>query len=314
MPVFRPVPCASRRATLRAALCAGLCAGLASALAAASASAAPPVFAPWIAGQSPSEPQTQVQRIDPDTFVIRQSLRTDFEAPFLYLLFGKDRALLIDSGAGGLDIRAPVDAVIADWLRANNRTAIPLVVAHSHSHGDHHQGDSQFAGRPDTQVIGLQPQEVAAFFGIKDWPESVARFHLGGRNLSIIPTPGHEPSHIMVWDPRTRLMFSGDMLYPGRIYVPVDQWPVFVASADRLAAFAKAHRIEALLGAHIEMTNTPGKDFRSRAPVHADEHPLPLPSDAITRLQTIVTAAAGTPARSNAGDFIVYPVPPQPAP
>jgi glyoxylase-like metal-dependent hydrolase (beta-lactamase superfamily II) len=281
---------------------------LAMALATAAA-AAPPAFAPWIAGTTPVEPQTQVQRIDADTFVIRQSVKTDFEAPFLYLLFGRDRALLIDSGAGGLDIRAPVDAVIADWLRVNKRQAIPLIVAHSHSHGDHHQGDSTFAARPDTTVVGLKPAEVAAFFGVATWPETIADFDLGGRKLSIIPTPGHEPAHIMVWDPRTRLIFSGDMLYPGRIYVPVDKWPVFVASADRLAAFARTHAVEALMGAHIEMTNVAGKDYASRAPVHADEHPLPLPGDAVTRLQAIVHDLGDTPARTNAGDFILYPVP-----
>jgi hydroxyacylglutathione hydrolase len=288
-----------------------LAAALLAIVVAVPARAAPPAFAPWIAGTTASEPQTQVQQIDADTFVIRQSVLTDFEAPFLYLLFGKDRALLIDSGAGGLDIRAPVEAVIAGWLQANNRKSIPLVVAHSHSHGDHHQGDSQFATRAGTIVVGLKPAEVAAFFGVKDWPETIASFDLGGRKLSIIPTPGHEPSHIMVWDPRTRLMFSGDMLYPGRIYVPVDKWPVFVASADRLAAFVRTHEVDALLGAHIEMTNVPGKDFASRAPAHADEHPLALPPDAVTRLQAIAHDLAGKPERTNAGDFILYPVPPR---
>jgi glyoxylase-like metal-dependent hydrolase (beta-lactamase superfamily II) len=281
---------------------------------ASSALAAPPAFAPWIAGTTATEPQTQVQRIDPDSFIIRQSVRTDFEAPFLYLLFGKDRALLIDSGAGGLAIRPAIDAVITGWLKTHKRRTIPLVVAHSHSHGDHHQGDSEFAGRPDTTVIGLKPAEVAAFFGVANWPVDIARFDLGGRKLSIIPTPGHESAHIMVWDPRTRLIFSGDMLYPGRLYVPTDKFPVFVASADRLAAFARSHKVEALLGAHIEMTNIPGKDYGNRAPAHPDEHPLPLPPDAITRLQSSVRAMNGTPTMFNARDFFVYPVPPRPEP
>jgi glyoxylase-like metal-dependent hydrolase (beta-lactamase superfamily II) len=281
---------------------------------ASSGFAAPPTFAPWIAGTTATEPQTQVQRLDADSFVIRQSVRTDFEAPFLYLLFGTERALLIDSGAGGLAIRPAVDAVIAGWLQAHKRTSIPLVVAHSHSHGDHHQGDSEFAGRPDTIVVGLKPVEVAAFFGVANWPDEIADFDLGGRRLSIIPTPGHEPAHIMVWDPRTRLIFSGDMLYPGRLYVPTDKFPVFVASADRLAAFARTHKVRALLGAHIEMTNTPGKDYGNRAAAHPDEHLLPLPPDAITRLQARVRAMNGTPALANAGDFIVYPVPPRSEP
>ncbi|WP_070158049.1 hypothetical protein [Sphingobium phenoxybenzoativorans] len=63
-----------------------------------------PQFEHWIDGTAATEPETQIQSIDADTFVIRQSVKTNFEAPFLYLIFGKDRALLIDSGAGGLKI------------------------------------------------------------------------------------------------------------------------------------------------------------------------------------------------------------------
>ncbi|WP_443018746.1 hypothetical protein [Sphingomonas sp. 7/4-4] len=47
----------------------------------------------------------------------------------------------------------------------------------------------------------------------------------------------------MVYDARTQLLFSGDMLYPGRLYVPRDKFGEFRASADRLAAFAATHPI-----------------------------------------------------------------------
>jgi glyoxylase-like metal-dependent hydrolase (beta-lactamase superfamily II) len=286
---------------------------LASALAAPAASAkVVQPFGHWIDGTTPTEPQTQVQRYDADTFVIRQSVRTNFEAPFLYLLFGHDRALLIDTGSGGLHIRPAVDAVIAAWLKAHHRTSIPLVVAHSHGHGDHHQGDAEFAGRSDTTVIGLKPEDVARFFGVAHWPDEIATFDLGGRALSIIPTPGHEPAHIMVYDPRTRLLFSGDMLYAGRLYVPTDQFGVFVASADRVAAFAKTQKIAMLLGTHIEMTNTPGKDYAMEAPAHPDEHALELPASAVQRLQAAVHRMQDAPKIGNEGDFIVYPRPPRP--
>jgi hydroxyacylglutathione hydrolase len=288
---------------------------LAATLGSCPASATEPhPFAHWIDGTTPSEPQTQVQRYDADTFVIRQSVRTNFEAPFLYLLFGRDRALLIDSGAGGLQIRPAVDAVIAQWLVAHHRTSIPLIVAHSHSHGDHHQGDSEFASRPDTTVVGLKPEDVASFFGVAHWPSDIATYDLGGRALSIIPTPGHEAAHIMVYDARTRLLFSGDMLYPGRLYVPTDQFATFTASADRLAAFAKTHPIAMLLGAHIEMTNTPGKDYVQAAPAHPDEHTLELPASAPARLQAAVHRMSQTPVIGNEGDFIIYPRPPKPRP
>ncbi|MEI6487018.1 MAG: MBL fold metallo-hydrolase [Sphingomonadales bacterium] len=278
---------------------------------AAPATAAGPRFLPWINGTS-SEPEMQVQRIDADSFVIRQSVHTNFEAPFLYLLFGRDRALLLDTGAGGLAIRPTVDALIAGWLASHHRSSIPLTVAHFHSHGDHHQDDAEFAGRPDTSVIGLKPADVANAFGITRWPDEIGSFDLGGRPLSIIPTPGHEPAHIMVYDPRTRLLLSGDMLYAGRLYVPTDQFATFLASADRLVAFAKSHRIDAVLGTHIEMTTTKAKDYGFEAPTHPDEHPLALPPDAITRLAVAAHAVAADPKISNQGDFILYPRKPQP--
>jgi glyoxylase-like metal-dependent hydrolase (beta-lactamase superfamily II) len=251
----------------------------------------------------------QVQRYDNDTFVIRQSVRTNFEAPFLYLLLGNERALLIDSGAGGLNVRPMVDALIGQWLARRNRKSIPLIVAHSHSHGDHHQGDSEFHSRPDTVVVGLKPEQVASFFGVASWPDDVATFDLGGRALSIIPTPGHEPAHIMVYDRRTQLLFSGDMLYSGRLYVPRNQFATFTASADRVATFAKTHPIAMVLGAHIEMTNTPGKDYAMEAPSHPDEHPLELPADAVQRLQAAVHRMKDAPVLGNEGDFIIYPRP-----
>lgn len=272
----------------------------------------PLTFAPWINGAATREPETQVQAIDCDTFVIRQSVKTNFEAPFLYLIFGRDRALLLDTGAGGLKVRPTVDRLVTDWQARHGGRPIRLVVAHSHGHGDHHAGDDEFRDRPNTDVVGLKLAEVAASFRFTDWPRDVAHYDLGGRMLDVLATPGHQPAHIMVYDARTRLLFSGDMLYPGRLYVPLNHFDDFRASAERLAAFAKTHPIRALLGAHIEMTKTPGKDYGMEAPVHADEHVLPLPPAAIEELRAAVAKAGPLPVVDRHADFIVYPVPARP--
>lgn len=283
-------------------------------LGAAGPRAAIPSFVHWIDGTAASEPEMQVQAIDADTFVIRQSVRTNFEAPFLYLLFGRDTALLLDSGAGGLEIRPTIDRLIADWRTHHSGRPVHLVVAHSHGHGDHHAGDDEFRERPDTDVVGLMPDHVAAFFHVPDWPRGTGHIDLGRRILDILPTPGHEPAHIMVYDERTHLLFSGDMLYPGRLYVPTDRFSEFRLSADRVAAFEATHPVRALLGAHIEMTTTPGADYPMRAPAHPAEHPLPLPPSAISELQQAVDRAAPTPTIDRHADFIVYPRPPKPVP
>jgi glyoxylase-like metal-dependent hydrolase (beta-lactamase superfamily II) len=289
--------------------------GLAVLLSASSANAKgaplPKLFSQkWIDGTQADEPVTQVQALDADSFVIRQSVKTNFEAPFLYLLFGQDRALLIDTGAEGGQIRPTVDRLIAGWLAQHGRSAIPLVVAHSHSHGDHVAGDAAFRDRPDTTVVGLKPADVAGFFGIDDWPNQTARFDLGGRALSIIPTPGHQAAAIMVYDPKLRILLSGDTLYPGRLYVPVNFLADDRASIDRLAAFAAKHPIRAALGAHIEMTRTPGRDYPHEAPTHPDEHPLELPAQAISELQAGLKAPLDTPDQPQVHDrFIIVPVP-----
>ena len=285
---------------------------LALALALPAAAEAKPLFAPWIDGTAASEPQMQVQRYDADTFVIRQSVKTNFEAPFLYLLFGKDRALLLDTGAGGLKVRPTVDGVIADWLKAHHRASIPLVVAHSHSHGDHRAGDPEFKDRPDTVVVGWTAPEVATFFKIADWPHDIARFDLGHRVLDVIPTPGHHPSHIMIYDERTRLLLSGDSLYPGRLYVPSNLFTDYRDSVDRVVAFTRTHPVSHVLGAHIEMTTSPGKDFKDMAPTHPDEHVLELPYADLLELQAAVHRMGGKAVRDAHDDFIVVPLPPRP--
>jgi len=288
-------------------------AALAQAQAPTQAKAKTPLFEPWIDGTSHTEPRMQVQRYDADTYVIRQSIRTNFEGPFLYLLFGRDRVLLLDTGAGGLLVRPTIDRVIADWCAEHHRTApLPLVVAHSHSHGDHRAGDVEFKDRPDTVIVGWTAPEVAAFFKIADWPHDVVKFDLGGRVLDIIPTPGHHPSHIMVFDERTRLLLSGDTLYPGRLYVPLDQFGVYRDSIDRVVAFTKTRRVSHILGAHIEMTTTPGKDFPFEAPGHPDEHALELPYSDLLELQAAAQKLADKPAYDKHNDFIVFPLPPTP--
>jgi glyoxylase-like metal-dependent hydrolase (beta-lactamase superfamily II) len=280
---------------------------------AAPSNAAPLFPERWIDGTLPAEPVTQVQRLDGDTFVIRQSIKTNFEAPFLYLLFGRDKALLLDSGAKDGQIRPTVDRLIAGWLAAHGRKSIPLIVAHSHSHGDHVAGDAAFRERPDTVVVGLKPADVASFFGIAGWPDRIAKFDLGGRALSIIPTPGHQAAAIMIYDPRLKILLSGDTLYPGRLYVPVNFMGDNRASIDRLAKFAGKHPVRWALGAHIEMTRTAGRDYGHEASSHPDEHVLELPASSIRELQAGLKAPLDKPDVPQVHDhFIIMPVAPRP--
>jgi glyoxylase-like metal-dependent hydrolase (beta-lactamase superfamily II) len=271
----------------------------------------PPIFKAWINGASAAEPQMQVQRCDEDTYVIRQSIRTNFEGPFLYLLFGSDRAFLIDTGAGGVNVRPTIDRLIAEWATRHHRTFIPLIVSHSHGHGDHHQGDAEFQGRPDTAVVGLFPKEVADFFKIADWPNEIVPYGLGDRTLDIIPTPGHQSAHIMIFDRKTRLLFSGDSLGPYRLYIPMNEAKTYRGSIDRVAAFTKDKEVSWILGAHIEMSAKPGELIPDEAPSHPGEHALEIAYSNLTELQAALHDMGDTPLLQAHRDFVIFPIPPR---
>jgi len=280
---------------------------MAAALAAGSTS---PFSAPWMDATHGAEPQMQVQRYDDDTYIVRQSILTNFEGPFIFLFFGKDRVLQIDTGAGGLKIRPTIDQIIAQRLEARGQKSIRLVVAHSHSHGDHIAGDAEFAGRPDTTVVGHSPEEVAAFFKVQTWPTQIVPFDLGGgRVIDIIPSPGHQPAEISVFDRRTHLLLMGDELYPGRLYIPARDFKLYQATIDRVADFAATRQVSWILGNHIEMTRTPGRDYAMHIPTHPAEHRLELPYSSLVELRQAVDAMGELPRLEVHDDFIIYPLP-----
>lgn len=259
----------------------------------------------WNAGVSPDEPAYQVQPLGKDTFVIRQSIRWTFEAPFLYLIVGREKALLIDTGVTGSPLREVVDRLLAG-------RSVSLVVMHSHGHGDHVGGDAALAARPGTVVVGHKPEEVAAFFGLKAWPEGSAAFDLGGRTIDVVPTPGHHPSHVMVFDRATRNLFSGDAVYPGKLYFQCGKASEYAASIRRAANFAAANRVRWVLGGHIEMKAAPGAAFEAEDRARRDEHLLELPPSVLGQIQAAL-AKMGDRVRVEAhDDFILFPHPADP--
>src|SRR5436309_11880947 len=104
----------------------------------------------WITGgpNCLEVPDWQIHEYNPNLYVLRESGCTHYEKPFLYLFFGSERALLIDTGAGASDAAAVTRKLIAQWLKRAGRDRIALVVAHTHAHGDHTAGDKGFDGAP----------------------------------------------------------------------------------------------------------------------------------------------------------------------
>lgn len=231
----------------------------------------------WIhgapAGLPCDDPPLQVHRVDEATYVLRQSKSLTYEGAFLFLLLGSERALLLDTGdvadPGVMPLRATVDALLDQWLTDHPRDRYPLVVAHSHAHGDHVNGDAQMASRTDTTVVGHTPAEVSAFFAFASWPRETVGFELGGRRLEVTGMTGHEASSIAVYDPRTGFLLTGDTVYRGRLYV--EDPAAFRTSLDSLVEIADHRRVSAVVGCHIEMTCTPGVDYPRGTTYQPDE-------------------------------------------
>jgi len=253
--------------------------------------------------------------LDPDTVQLRQPKSSHWEAPFLFLLFGRDRAILFDTGATGdervFPLRGTVDHLIETWLRKHPaRVSRPyeLVVAHTHAHGDHIAGDALLAARPGAVVVGTTPAEVIAFFGFPSWPDAVVPFDLGGRVIDVIGAPGHEPSAVVFYDAVTRILFTGDTVCPGNLYVR--DRAQFAQTIDRLIRFRDATkpRIKHVLGAHVEMSKKPGVDYPPGTVDQPDEAPLALPPSILDEVREALTVVDkhGRPKRRVVRDrFIV---------
>jgi hydroxyacylglutathione hydrolase len=263
----------------------------------------------WIHGTAPgtadTNPAVQVHAYDPHTYVLRQSKAASYEAPFIYLLFGNDRAILLDTGATkDFAIRQAVDGLVTDWLERNPRPEYGLVVAHTHGHGDHVAGDGSFADRPATTVVGREPAAVREFFGFTDWPGEVVTFDLGGRVLEVTGIPGHHPASIAIYDPWSGFLLSGDTVYPGRLYV--SDFPEFVASLDRLVEFGAARAVTYVMGCHIEMSRRPGRDYPIGSLYQPDEPALQMTLEQLRAVRDAARSVAAKPGVHKYDDFIIY--------
>jgi len=259
-------------------------------------------------------PEWQVHEFNPDLYILRQSGCTDFEKPFLYLVFGKDKALLLDTGSRNGNLAPTLQNTIHRWLKRNSRNSIPLLVVHTHEHSDHVAGDGSLQALNDPAIpITLIPAKVEAnmsLYHIAHWPEDLGSVDLGDRVIDAIPIPGHSAASIALYDRKTAILFSGDTLYPGRLYV--HSFSEYVASVDRLVRFTNGKPIAQILGNHIEQTRTPFLDYPEGTLYQPDEHELQLSRGSLLELQDALTSLRGHPARLALRDFTIWPSPTTP--
>jgi hydroxyacylglutathione hydrolase len=228
-----------------------------------------------------SQPPLQVHAYELQTFILRQNLCASFEGNFIYLLVGSDKALLIDTGAIVDSQEMPLAKTIRELLPDKDHQKLPLLVAHTHRHLDHRAGDPQFASLPSVQVVPIDLDGVRAFFGFNNWPNGIAHLDLGGRTVDVIPTPGHNQTHLAFYDERTGILFSGDFLMPGRLLI--EDAAAYRESALRVVDFLKTRSLTSILGGHIEL-DTAGHALRFGSHYHPNEHRLELAREDLTAL------------------------------
>lgn len=149
---------------------------------------------------------------------------------------GRDFDLVIDTGMGLSPLK--------DWVRqASDR---PLKAICTHCHFDHLGGLHEFAcrlgHRAECHVFASPAPEAVVWSG--DWPkiEIVSPIRhpgfepetwritpapltghldegdvldLGDAAYQVLHLPGHSPGSIALWDPKARVVFSGDAIYDG---------------------------------------------------------------------------------------------------
>src|SRR5215470_3661809 len=266
----------------------------------------------WLSQQSKCMEisEWQVHEYNPNLFILRQSPCTDFEKPFIYLLFGKEKALLLDTGSRNGNLVPTLQLTVKNWLARNRRRSIPLIVVHSHPHDDHVAGDKDVQALHDPAItVEFVPAELETtkrFWGIKTWPTDIGHVDLGGRIIDLIPIPGHSDVSVALYDRNTAVLLPGDSLYPGRLYV--HDFAAFQSSTERMIRFTADKPVSHILGNHIEQSSTPFLDYPVGTMYQPNEHELALSRGSLLELEEALISIEGTARRLAMRDFTVWPV------
>lgn len=241
----------------------------------------------WVHGaancKSDKSPVLDVLKVNETSYILRQNKCLTFEAPFIYVLVGEEKVLVLDTGAIDDEKDMPLVKAVNDIIaKSDNPAKKQIIIAHSHTHSDHYAGDKLFSNQENVIFVGTTQKQVNHFFKMNNWPNDISEFDLGNRKLSIIPTPGHQNQAITIYDPQTKWLLTGDSFYPGLIYIK--DWQQYKKSISRLTEFSKNNKVSALLGAHIEMSNKPTQFYDIGTTYQPHEAPLNLSQKDLVKL------------------------------
>jgi glyoxylase-like metal-dependent hydrolase (beta-lactamase superfamily II) len=197
----------------------------------------------------------EVYELTSGTYAIYEPFQ--FEEAISYLVLGKERGVVIDTGTGIGDLKQVITEL----------TELPVSVVNTHTHWDHIGNNHQFEqiachehpACVDKLLKGISHSKLQSSiqgdsiwkplpqnFDADTWeiprvqPSTLLKdgdvINLGERLLEVIYTPGHSPGSICLLDRINRLLFTGDTFFPGPLYAFSEDVDIaeYIASIDRL--------------------------------------------------------------------------------
>ncbi len=125
-----------------------------------------------------------------------------------YLVEGTEKALLVDTGFGGCNIKEMAESL----------TKKPIILVNTHVDGDHIGGNGLF------EKAYLHPLEIECYEGDRKKTELIPIgdgyiFDLGGKKIEVLETPGHTSGSIMLLERSLGMLISGDSLGQAAIFM-----------------------------------------------------------------------------------------------
>lgn len=228
--------------------------------------------------------QTKVIKLREDLWALDEAGKT-----VMYVINGRKKALLIDTGLGLTDLKETVKALCSDGqMQKEGMKDKEILVVNTHGHGDHISGNNQFdrvyMGRfdePDGHSQ-MEPEEKermsASFLGeyfrnggvLEDWNPGPAlqvipvsegdAFDLGNYVLRVLETPGHSLGSITLFEEKQGWMFTGDLILTWEVWGQLPRssaLSVYGDSISRLAALQD--QVTAVFPAHWDENLNPLK-------------------------------------------------------
>lgn len=171
-----------------------------------------------------------------------------------YLVAGKDRALLLDTGMGKGDLPA--------YLRT--LTSLPIAVAITHGHGDHFKQVNEFKSSTvyisEEDATHLPMDYITPKF---KWIKDGDVIDLGGgRQFEAIHVPGHTLGSMVYLDRKDKILITGDAIGSGSMVY------MFMPSCTALDQYLKGlkHLQEKLKGLN-NLTFLVGHSYQEKVPL-----------------------------------------------